>query len=440
MIGYISIILGFLVLLYMLTKGWSAIIVGVASALVVAIFNGLQLTEIFTETYFPAFGNVFGSLFPPIFSGFLFSKVYTRSGAVVTIGDSLSNMFFKKASSDTKKYISAILTIVIVSGTISYCGMNSLVTLIAMYPVALRVMERAGIPKRFVMGILSGGVYTFALCAPGTTETLNILAMQALGTKSYAGLIAGSISVVVELVIMTAALVAMIKKSVAKGETFCYGQKDKRAENDPSSRPKLLVALMPFILLLVLFNLLSVNIFFATMISCLLGVILFWNHIEGLDEVKNMITEAGKSCLVSLGTMGSIVGFAAVVQTLPQFQVIMDGIFSMRVPAVVMLVVAVALVAGLTGSCTSAMRISIPLILERCQAAGLSLETIHRVSAFAATTIDTLPWSSAVIINLGIADIDMKEGYPPMFASTTLATIFGTITCSVIMYLFPALP
>jgi len=34
----------------------------------------------------------------------------------------------------------------------------------------------------------------------------------------------------------------------------------------------------------------------------------------------------------------------------------------------------------------------------------------------------------------------MKEGYPPMFIATTLATACGTIICALFMYLFPALP
>ena len=440
MIGYISIVLGFLVLLFMLIKRWNPIIVGVLSALVIVVFNGLPLAQTFTDTYFSAFAGMFESLFPPIFSGCLLSQVYTRSEAVVTIGDGLSNILFKDGSSDSHKYRSAILTIVIVSGLISYCGMNSLVTLIAMYPIALRVMEHANIPKRFVMGLLSGGVYTFALCAPGTTETVNILAMHSLGTKSYAGLVAGTVSVIAELAIMVFILSAMIKKAVASGETFSYGPRDVVAGKASNQRPKMLASFVPFAALLILFKILSLNIFFATMAGWLMGVIIFWKHLGGLSEVKEMISDAARACFGPLSAVGSIVGFAAVVQTLPQFKSLMDGIFSMQVPAMVILVAVVALVAGLTGSSTSAVRIGIPMILERCQAAGLSSAAIHRVSVFAATTIDTMPWSSAIIINLGIADLDMKDGYPPMFASTTLATVCGTIICALIMHVFPSLP
>ena len=135
-----------------------------------------------------------------------------------------------------------------------------------------------------------------------------------------------------------------------------------------------------------------------------------------------------------------MVGFTAIVQTLPAFQSMLDSIFEMDIPAVAILILAISLVAGLTGSSSSAIRIGIPLIAERCQAAGLSPALIHRVSCYACSTIDTLPWSTAIIIILGIADLKMKDGYPPMFVATCLATCCGTIACALFMYMFPNLP
>ena len=65
---------------------------------------------------------------------------------------------------------------------------------------------------------------------------------------------------------------------------------------------------------------------------------------------------------------------------------------------------------------------------------------IHRVGVFAATMLDSLPNSGAVIMAVGLADLKMKEGYPPVFVSTVLATSCGTIMVAVIMSLFPMLP
>ena len=189
--GYISIFLVLAVVITLMIRRWSPLMVGLAASAVVIFTNGLPYGGSMTDLYFEGFCTMFKSLFPVIFSGSLLAQIYNRSGAVNAIGDAMANALFKDGTSPTRRYVSCILTMVAASGVLAYCGMNSLVTLIAMYPIALRLMERAGVPKRFVMGILSCGVYTFAMSGPGSAEVVNILAMDALGTTSYAGLCGG---------------------------------------------------------------------------------------------------------------------------------------------------------------------------------------------------------------------------------------------------------
>lgn len=438
---YISMILGLAIVVTLMIRNWSPVIIGIAAAAVVIFLNGMPYGDTMSNVFFPAFAGMFESLFPVIFSGSLIAETYKRSGAVVVIADKLCNLMFRDGLSPTKRYVAAILSMVIVSGVICFCGMNSLVMLMAMYPIALRIMERADIPKRFVMGILSGGVYTFAMSAPGSAEVANNLAMQALGTPSYAGLCGGIFAAVVEITVMTTVMTIMIKRDVARGGHFSYGPKDLVfAEDEKADKPNLIAALLPLVVLIVLFNFFGVSIFAATMIAWLLSVALLFKHINGKTGFLWCCSEGVKSAFGPVSSVGAIVGFTSVVQTLPSFQKLLDSIFELNIPAVIILIIAISLVAGLTGSSSSAIRIGIPLIADRCRAAGLTDALIHRVSCYACSTIDTLPWSTAIIINLGIADLKMKEGYPPMFVATCLATFCGTVSCAAFMYLFPFLP
>lgn len=439
MIGYLSIILGVIIIMVLMIRSWSPLVVGLVAAAVVILLNGLPYGTTMADTYFAGFCGMFKSLFPAIFSGSLLAQIYNRSGAVVTIADKLSNKIFDENASETRKYVSAILALVFVCGLVCYCGMNSLVMLIATYPIALRIMERAGIPKRFVMGILSCGVYTFAMSGPGSAEIVNILAMQALGTPSYVGLVGGIVAIITEITVTTIVLTAMIKRAVRRGETFSYGPKDLVAAEE-KKKPGMVKSLIPLFILIILFNFFSFDIFTATIISWVVSIILLFPYINGRKELLESFTEGAKMAFMPTGAVASIVGFTAVVQTLPEFQNLIDGIFSMNVSPALILILSVCLIAGLTGSSSSAIRIAVPMVAEQCQAAGLSLAYIHRVSCFACSIIDTLPWSAAVIINLGIADLDMKEGYPPMFVSTTLATFCGTAVCAIFMSIFPNLP
>lgn len=443
MIQYFSMFLGIAIVVFLMLRAWNPIIIGIAASCTIIFMNALPFGETMTKTFFTAYGGMFTTLFPPIVSGCLLCQIYNRSGAVVTIADTMAGMLFRADAHENNigRYAKAIITMVVIAGTISYCGINSLVVLIALYPITLRVMEKAGIPKRFVMGILSGGVYTFALSAPGTTETVNILAMQAVGTPAHTGLVGGLIACATEVVIMTLVMSLFIKKAVANGETFSYGPKDFDAnKHENKNRPPMLISVLPLITLIVLFNAFSLNIFTATMIAWLMSVLMFWRYLGGMAEVKSSCADAAVSAFSPCNSVGSLVGFATILQSLPNFQIIMDSIFAMRLPAAFILIIAVSLIAGLTGSSTSAVRVGIPMVLERCRMAGLTDAFIHRVSCFAATTIDTMPWSTAIVINLGISDLKLKDAYPPMFMSTCIATVCGTAICSAIMYFFPALP
>lgn len=154
------------------------------------------------------------------------------------------------------------------------------------------------------------------------------------------------------------------------------------------------------------------------MIAWLFSIVLFWKY---LPKKGWKTHQRNAGCILTAGTMafgpcsavGSIVGFTSIVQTLPEFQAMLDGVFNFNMPAALILIIAVCLIAALTSSSTAAIRVAVPMVAERCTAAGLSLAFIHRVSCFACSIVDTLPYGTAVIINLGIADLDMKEGYPP---------------------------
>ena len=442
--GYVSIFLGFAIVVILMIRRWSPLMVGLAAASAVIFLNGMEFGSTMSEVYFKGFSSMFESLFPFIFSGSLLAQIYNRSGAVNSIGDSLSNKLFKDGAAPTSRYVSCILAMVAASGILCYCGMNSLVTLIAMYPIALRLMERAGVPKRFVMGILSCGVYTFAMSGPGSAEVVNILAMDTLGTSSYVGLWGGIAGVVAEIAVVTVLMTVMIRKAVAKGEVFAYGPKDFVVEAD-KERPGALISLVPLLLLVILFNVFSFSIFSATLIAWLLSVMLFWKYIplrEGSrqSELLDSCAAAGIMAFGPVSSVGAIVGFTSIVQSLPEFQNLLTWVFGLKLSPALILIIAISIVAALTSSSSSAIRVGIPLIAERCQEAGLSAAFIHRVSCFACSIVDTMPYSTAIIINLGIADLDMKEGYPPMFVSTTVATFCGTIVCALFMHVFPNLP
>ncbi len=442
--GYVSILVGFFLVLFLICKKWPAIIVGIIATCAIILLNWLNFGETFTNVYFTGFATMVQSLFPPIFAGNLVAQVYNRTGAVRSISDTMAHALFKESASKTRTYISCILAIVIPTGILAYCGMNGLVTLIAFYPIALGLMERANIPKRYVMGMLSFGVYAFAMTGPGTAQIVNVLANEVAGQGPTAGLVGGLVGIVAELVFGTLVLTLMIKRDVAKGLKFAYGPKDIQIADD-KKLPNFVVSLIPLLSVVVFFNVIKLDIFSSCLAAWILSILLLGKYMpkkEGslLKELFDVCAVSGSNAFGPCGMVGSLFGFVSVVQTLPEFQTILNYIFSLNVAPLFVLILSINIVGALTGSSSSAIRIGMPMAMQHCVDAGMSLAFVQRLGAFSASILDTLPHSSAIIINLGIADQDMKEAYGPMAVTTILTTAVGTAAVAIVMALFPMLP
>ena len=442
--GYVSILVGFFLVLFLICKKWPAIIVGIIATCAIILLNWLNFGETFTNVYFTGFATMVQSLFPPIFAGNLVAQVYNRTGAVRSISDTMAHALFKESASKTRTYISCILAIVIPTGILAYCGMNGLVTLIAFYPIALGLMERANIPKRYVMGMLSFGVYAFAMTGPGTAQIVNVLANEVAGQGPTAGLVGGLVGIVAELVFGTLVLTLMIKTDVAKGLKFAYGPKDIQI-SDEKKLPNFFISLIPLLSVVVFFNVIKLDIFSSCLAAWILSILLLGKYMpkkEGslLKELFDVCAVSGSNAFGPCGMVGSLFGFVSVVQTLPEFQAILNYIFSLNVAPFFVLILSINIVGALTGSSSSAIRIGMPMAMQHCVDAGMSLAFVQRLGAFSASILDTLPHSSAIIINLGIADQDMKEAYGPMAVTTILTTAVGTAAVAIVMALFPMLP
>ena len=127
-------------------------------------------------------------------------------------------------------------------------------------------------------------------------------------------------------------------------------------------------------------------------------------------------------------------------QTVPEYEKVIDKLLSSSLPPVLMLIFCVSLICMITGGSTTGTQIALPVISPVLTDLGLSLPFIHRVGTFAATMLDSIPSSGAIIMAINVAGLKMKDGYPPVFVSTIIATICGTIAVALMMSLFPMLP
>lgn len=434
----IGITLGFAVLIFVTFKAWSVYLATFAASMIVILFSGLPVTETLTNVYFAGIGGIFTSLFPLFIFGSVMARMYASSGAAASISSAVCNALIRQDLPAGRRCMLGVLVVLLASGLICYGGINAAIVIITVYPIALSVFEKCGIPKRFVPGVILGGCCTFALTGPGSPQTPNIIPMTILGTSSASGLIPGIIAMIAEIAVMVPVLSLMIRRACRNGEKFHLGPRDHMPE-DESRKPGVLISVIPLAVLFILFNLARVHVVFAMLAAAACSVLLFRGYItEG--TLRHNVNEGFISALIPVGSIGAVYGFAAVVRSTDAFGAIVDSLISMQVHPILFCILAVAFLCMLTGGSATGQQVVLPIIMPLIESSGaVSLAAVHRISSFAATTLDSLPHSGTILMTMSHADCRMKESYPAVFVATTLATAVGTVVVALLLWLFPAL-
>lgn len=316
-------------------------------------------------------------------------------------------------------------------------GINASVFIVLMYPVALTIFEYCDIPKRFILGVLAAASYTFTLTMPGSPQVTNVAAMTALGTAADVALVPGLVGAAVEVVVIIVLMNIYINKARAKGEHFELHPLDPHYDKN-TPRPNFWIALIPLVALFVTFNILKININICVIGSTVLSILLFWKQLKAKNLRELISTGAADSIHMSL-TVAAICGFAGVVTNTEAFTTMLNAITGINMSPMLICAVVVAVMCMLTGGSSTGQLISLPLIAPKLLDLGLNVNAIHRIACFAATTLDSMPYSGAILMLLPMCRMKLKEIYPPMFITTVIATTCGTIAVIVMCALFPGL-
>jgi H+/gluconate symporter-like permease len=125
-------------------------------------------------------------------------------------------------------------------------------------------------------------------------------------------------------------------------------------------------------------------------------------------------------------------GFGGVIAALPGFLLVAEALKAIPDPLIGE-AIAVTSLAGITGSASGGMSIALAAMadtfIEGAQAAGISMEVLHRVAAMASGGMDTLPHNGAVITLLAVTGLTHRQSYGDIFAITVISTasVFGVI-------------
>ena len=438
MFGVLGCILAFVVFTILCYRKMSTLYITIIAAVVVMIFNNMNFVETLLEVYMKRAGGYIESYFLMYLWGAILGRLYSVSGAAVSIAEVLAKTFFRPDDSPQRRQILAILVIILAGGILAYGGINLIVLIFTLYPLMLSIFEAADIPKRFVAGVCMAGIASFVVSAPGTPQLANIVAMQFLGTSSMAGLVAGIISCIVEIIVSVYLLNKLITHAKNKGESFAYGEKDIRFEAG-QAKPHWFLGLLPLIVMWILFNFFNWNIAIAQIVAILISIVAFYPFLKKHGVIPTLNEGGATACTAILG-VAMVIGFGEVVRQSAGFSVIVDSLIAMNASPYIKLPVVVAIAAAFAGAASAGVVLVLPALGPIFLNMGIPAAAIHRISTFACTTLDTVPTNPSMLMVLEYTGTDLKGGYSAAFISTIVATTLGTIVCTVIMAVFPNLP
>lgn len=435
--GIVGCLLGFLAVILLCYFDWSVYIATIVGAAIVMLFNWLPFIDTLTGAFIEGMFVPIQSFFFILLFGNIQAKVYSKSGAAYAIADTIMSALLKPGASNTRKNIVAISILLVIGIVLCMGGINASVFIVLMYPIALTIFERCDIPKRFILGVLGACSYTFTLTMPGSPQVTNVAAMTALGTDAAVAAVPGLVGAAVEIVVTLVLLNILINKARNRGEHFELHPLDPHYD-EKSQKPKFLVAILPLIILFFLFNILKIDINICIIISLAISIVLFWPQLKGCSIREMLSNGAAESIHMSM-TVAAICGFAGVVTSTEAFTTILDFMVGLDMSPMLICAIVVAVMCMLTGGSSTGQLISLPLIAPKLMDLGLNVGAIHRIACFAATTLDSLPYSGAILMLLPLCRMKLREVYPPLFITTVVATTCGTISVIIMCALFPGL-
>ena len=160
-------------------RGYSVILFAPIAALGAVLLTDPSLVApMFTGLFMDKMAGFLKLYFPVFLLGALFGKLIELSGFSRSIVGAAIRLFGPQRT---------MLSIVLVSGLLTYGGVSLFVVVFAVYPFAAEMFRQSNIPKRLIPATLGVGGFSFTMDAlPGTPQIQNIIPTTFFGTDTWA--------------------------------------------------------------------------------------------------------------------------------------------------------------------------------------------------------------------------------------------------------------
>jgi len=425
-ISIIGLLLGIAVLVVGAYKGLGALPLTLIASLVVMLTNGMHIWDGFALSYMTGYAGTYIDFFLMFCAASLYANLVEKSGTATAIGYKFIDWFGKKRILLVTTLLIAVLT---------YGGVNLFVIIFAVVPIIYLLFKEANLPRHLVIAPALLGAATFTMTAmPGTPAITNMIPANHLGTPLTSAPIMGIAASVIMFVIGYIYMVYAEKKVRAAGEGWSYPDgidpTAYEASRDHGTLPKPIIAFLPLIVLLATLIALTLLLPDGTppvmigVIGMLLGsavtLALNWKRLRG--PKKDLITRGLEGGISAIGGLAAVLAFGAVVSSSMGFALIRDWLLNLNVNPYVQGVLATSLISAVTGSSSGGLGIMYgdPYLLQHFINTVPDLQVLHRLTALAAGTLDTLPHAGALFLAFSVLRLNHKNSYKHVFWVTVV--------------------
>lgn len=489
-LSFIGVVLSLVFLVAFAYRGHSVIVVAPIAALIAVLFSGAPLLGTYTQIFMPALGGFVTSYFPLFLFGAIFGYLMTATGLARYLARGITALFGPKRAMFSTVIATALLTY----GGVSAWVVAFTIVPIATALFRESELPKRLLPAAIALGTITfalaalPGSPQIHNAIPTSYFGTNIYAAPWFGiiaalTMLAAGMLwldfrvkqlhrAGEGFEPVDKdgnLITTPAGIGDGDDDVEVGGEHFHIDHSNSGESssvatasrvDKSVKVQGILGLLP-ILVVIAVNFVFVYFladrldtsylaeekFGSTDIDSLVGV---WSPTVALATAVVVIvlmfpkrakksiadfSEGAKNAVIPCMTTASEVGYGAVVASLAIFAIIRDNMYQVSDNALVVSVVSTAVISGITGSSSGGLSITMQTLgadlAELAQAQGISMELMHRVTAMASVSFDSLPHNGAVLTMLIVCGMTHKLSYKDVAMVTvviplaTLAIMLG---------------
>ncbi len=444
-----AVLLIILALGLLIAGAWAGLSVLVLAPLLAggaAFAAGAPVLAAYTQIFMVAAGGFVVSFFPLFLLGALFGKVMDASGAAQVLARAIATAVGSE---------NAILAVVLACAVLTYGGVSLFVVAFVAWPLARALFAETGLPARLIPATIALGAFTFTMTAlPGTPSIQNAIPMASFGTTPFA---APGLGVIAATAMLALGMVWLRyrARALAGGASPAMPEPSDRDAALPlwaALAPILSVGVVTFgmgwvVLPAMQTDYLALPQYGGTDVGRVGGL---WSVITALTvalvlalalsrppRLMQTLNDGAESALLPLFNTASLVGFGAVIASLPGFEVLrlgLEGLYGGNV--VVTAALSSGALAGITGSASGGMSIALdvlgPSLVAQAAVQGVDPALLHRVVSVATGGLDTLPHNGAVITLLGICGMTHRQAYGDIFV---VAVIGPLCACALIMVL-----